>query len=124
MTVESDHVYYAGGVSALVHNVGGIPCGPLNNVNKAVNNDIVHAAEQAVARGLYQDEDEAAAAIRELSRQITRGGWPAGSIPDPAHPLDSAAVPLGSGYIIYEISPNGTAHVRTAITAAQAHGGP
>ncbi|HMP79131.1 MAG TPA: hypothetical protein PKD54_06745, partial [Pirellulaceae bacterium] len=83
-------------------------------VKKAVNSDIIHASEQAVARGVFPDTKSAAEALRALSKKFKTEGLPAGTIPDPKR-ADSVLVPFGNGWAVYEIMPNGTAILRTVL---------
>jgi len=88
--------------------------GALPKVAKAVNSDIGHAAKRAVERGVFSDLKKAADALRDLSRKITAGGWPPGTIPDPKR-ADSVLVPFGNGRAVYEVKANGTAILRTVL---------
>jgi hypothetical protein len=90
---------------------GGIP-----TINKAINSDIVHAADRAVGRAVFPDAKSAADALRDLSKRITAAGLPSGTIPDPRR-ADSVLVPIGNGWAVYEIKDNGTAILRTVLGA-------
>jgi hypothetical protein len=83
-------------------------------VTKAVNSDLPHAAQRAVERGVFANAKEAADALRQLSRQITKEGLPTGTIADPRR-ADSVLVPFGKGKAVYEIAKNGTAKLRTVL---------
>ncbi len=85
-------------------------------VIKAVNSDIVHAAERAVERGVFPDIQSAKIALRDLGKKIRTDGLPAGTIADPKR-ADSVLVPFGSGWAVYEIRKNGTAILRTVLGA-------
>ena len=76
--------------------------------------DIAHAAERAFERGVFPDKKSAADALRGLSKQITAGGLPPGTIIDPKR-ADSVLVPFGNGWAVYEIKANGTAILRTVL---------
>ena len=88
----------------------------IRTIRKAVNSDIVHAAERAMERGVFPDKKSAADALRELTRRLTSEGFPPGTIPDPRR-KDSVLVPFGSGWAVYEIQENGTAILRTVLGA-------
>ena len=83
-------------------------------VKKAVNSDIIHASEQAVARGVFPDVKSAREALRALGKKFKTEGLPPGTIPDPKR-ADSVLVPFGSGHAVYEIMPNETAVLRTVL---------
>jgi RHS repeat-associated protein len=80
-------------------------------VNKAVNSELVHAAERAVERNFYGTVKEAADALRSLSKEITKNGLPKGTIMDRAH-SDRVLVPLKEGaYAAYQVLKYGTARL-------------
>ncbi len=83
-------------------------------VNKAVNTGVVHASDQAVARGVFPDTKSASEALKNLSKSITKDGFPPGTKPDPLR-ADSVLVPIGEGFASYEVKSNGTAILRTVI---------
>jgi hypothetical protein len=115
LEVHGEHVYEVSLLGLLVHNVNNnTPGSGIPEVNKAVNSDINHAAEQAVNRGVYPDKKSAADALRELSKKITAEGLPEGTIPDPKR-ADSVLVPFKNGWAVYEIKKNGTAILRTVL---------
>jgi RHS repeat-associated protein len=92
----------------------GSSCPNLPKVNKAVNSDITHAAERAVSRLHLSDEKTAADALRNLSKNITKSGFPPGTVPDPLR-ADSVLVPFDKGKAVYEVTKKGTAILRTVI---------
>jgi hypothetical protein len=60
---------------------------------------------------------EAADALRDLSREITKSGLPEGTIRDTAH-ADRVLVPLKQGaYAVYQVAKNGTAKLTTVLVA-------
>jgi RHS repeat-associated protein len=94
------------------------PSDPLPPVNKAVNTDIAHAAEQATERGIFPDAKSAGEGLRNLTREITpKKGFPEGSILDTAR-SDRVLVPVGKGgYAVYQVLKNGTARLKTVLIA-------
>lgn len=86
-------------------------------VSKAVNSNLTHAAEQAAGRGVAPSVASAANGLRELSRQITASGFPAGTTRDTAH-ADRVLVPFGNaGYAVYQVAKNATAKLKTVLIA-------
>jgi hypothetical protein len=131
--VHGEHVYQVGELGLLVHNADGLVCrtgwgafgwgkklkapkGALPAVTKAVNSDIIHAAERAVERGVFGSLDEAKEALKALGKSFKANGLPPGTIPDPKR-ADSVLVPFGNGFAVYEIMKNGTAVLRTVLGA-------
>jgi len=109
--VADNHNYFVGQAGLLVHN----DCLPA--VSKAVNSKLQHAARRAVERGFFNSVNEAADALRALSKQITQNGFPEGAIADTAH-ADRVLVPLKNGaYAVYQVAANGTAKLKTVLTA-------
>jgi hypothetical protein len=128
--VHGEHVYQVGELGLVVHNVSRsgwgafgwgkklkAPVNALPSVTKAVNSDIVHSAEQAVARGVFGSLDKAKEALRALGKTFKANGLPPGTIPDPKR-ADSVLVPFGNGWAVYEIMKNGTAVLRTVLGAS------
>jgi hypothetical protein len=108
-----NHNYFVGYLGLLVHNEG--DCLP--QIAKAVNSNLPHAAQRAVERGFFGSLKEAGDALRNLSSQISKNGWPQGTIRDTAHP-DRVLVPLKDGaYAVYQVAANGTAKLKTVLTA-------
>jgi RHS repeat-associated protein len=89
----------------------------LPNVAKAVNSNLPHAVEQAVARGVFDSAKAAADALRALSQSITQNGFPAGTLADTAY-ADRVLVPVGNnGMAVYQVGANGTAKLKTVLIA-------
>jgi hypothetical protein len=87
----------------------------LPSVTKAVNSNLPHAVERAVERGIFKNPKEASAAIKSISEEIGRTGFPKGTIPDPAH-ADRVLVPIGNGgRVVYQIAKNETAKLKTVL---------
>ena len=131
--IHGEHVYQVGELGLVVHNADGLVCrtgwgafgwgkklkapkGALPAVTKAVNSDIIHAAERAVERGVFGSLDEAKEALKALGKSFKANGLPPGTIPDPKR-ADSVLVPFGNGFAVYEIMKNGTAVLRTVLGA-------
>jgi hypothetical protein len=98
------------------------PSNVLPAVNKAVNSDIQHAADQAVKKGVLADKAKGLEELRKLSSKITKDGFPAGTIRDPGNVLprlDSVLVPFGNGAAVYEVTKKGTAVLRTVLSEAE-----
>ena len=110
--VFGEHVYEVGELGCLVHNT----CAGLPAVTKAINSDIVHAAERAVERGVFNSLAEAKEALKALGKSFKANGLPPGTISDPKR-QDSVLVPFGNGHAVYEIMKNGTAVLRTVLGA-------
>ena len=86
-------------------------------VSKAVNTNLPHAVERAIERGIFQSAEEAADALRALSKDITKNGFPKGAILDPAN-VDRVLVPIGNaGMAVYKVAKNGTAKLKTVLNA-------
>jgi RHS repeat-associated protein len=89
----------------------------LPNVAKAVNSNLPHAVEQAVARGVFDSAQVAADALRALSQSITQNGFPTGTLADTAY-ADRVLVPVGNnGMAVYQVGANGTAKLKTILIA-------
>ncbi|GLR58825.1 hemagglutinin repeat-containing protein [Rhizobium indigoferae] len=87
----------------------------LPSVEKAVNSNIDHAANRAVERGVFESAAEARAAYKQLSADISKNGWPSGTIKDPSY-TDRYLVPIGNnGYASYQLAKNGTAKLKTTL---------
>lgn len=110
LTVADFETFFVGANAILVHN-----CNLLPAVKKAVNSNLPHAVEQGVDRKVFEDARSAADGLRDLSKGITKNGFPEGSIPDPAH-ADRVLVPVGNnGYAVYQVGENGTAKLKTVL---------
>jgi hypothetical protein len=93
----------------------------LPEVGKVVNSGIVHAIEQGIERGVFDDSSAARGAFAGLKSGITEGGaWPRGTVYDrdgsgSIRP-NSVLVPVGNGgYAVYRVRSNGTAVLRTTL---------
>ena len=128
--VEGFHTYFvhAKGTRAppiWTHNM----CAPkgLPAVKKAINSGIVHAGDQAVTKGIVDAAGRSGviAELKELSKSITRNGFPSGTLPDPGKATsaisraDSVLVPFRDGAAVFEVGKNGTARLRTLLNAAE-----
>ena len=82
---------------------------------KVVNSNMPHALEIAVERGVYPDRKTASEALKRLSKQIEKEGFPSGSVRDSAH-ADRVQVPTeNNGMAVYQISSNGTVKTKTIL---------
>jgi RHS repeat-associated protein len=109
LEVEDFHTYFIGVEGIWVHN----SCLP--SVKKAVNSNLGHATERAVERGIYPDAKSAAEGLKNLTNDISKNGFPRGTIPDTAH-ADRVLVPVGSnGLAVYQVGKNGTAKLKTTL---------
>jgi RHS repeat-associated protein len=110
--VADNHNYFVGGTHLLTHNNNCLPA-----VQKAVNSNLPHAAQRAIERGFSGGADEAANALRQLSREITENGFPSGTISDTAK-ANRVLVPFKDGlYAVYQVGANGTAKLKTVLIA-------
>ena len=87
-------------------------------LKKAVNSNIPHAIERGVERGVFAGADEAGAALRGLTQEITTTGtFPAGTLVDTAR-TGRFLVPVGeNGMAVYQLGRNGTAKLKTVLIA-------
>jgi hypothetical protein len=86
-------------------------------VNKAINSNLPHAVERAVERRIFDNSEQAAEALRNLSEKITKEGFPSNAILDTAH-SDRVLVPIGNnGMAVYQVAKNGTAKLKTILIA-------
>jgi len=86
----------------------------LPNVKKAVNTKLPHASSRAVERGVFLNKKMASEALRELSNNITKNGFPKGTILD-TNP-GGVLVPIGkNGYAVYKVNNNSTAKLQTVL---------
>jgi hypothetical protein len=86
-------------------------------VSKAVNSNLIHAADRAVERGVFQSADEAADAMRALSKDITKNGFPEDAVLDTAN-ADRVLVPIGkAGVAVYLVAKNGTGKLKNVLNA-------
>jgi hypothetical protein len=113
LTVEGFHTYFVAAnknaAPVWVHN----DCLP--QINKAVNSNMGHAADRAVERGVFGSVSEARIAYQNLSKNISKNGWPEGTIKDPSY-SDRYLVPVGNnGYASYQLGSNGTARLKTTL---------
>lgn len=93
--VADYHTYFVGKQGAWVHN----QCLP--EIKKVVNTNLPHAIKRAVERAVFTDVEVASRELKNLSSQISKNGFPKGSIIDPAH-ADRVLVPVGNkGMISY-----------------------
>lgn len=78
-----------------------------------MNSNLPHAIERGVERGVFASADEAGAALRGLSTQITQTGrFPAGTLLDSAN-AGRYLVPVGNnGMAVYQLAANGTAKLK------------
>ena len=89
----------------------------VTTVKKAVNSKMKHAIAQAVERKIFPDAVSARRALEELSKKITKEGFPANAIADTARP-DRVLVPVGEGGMaVYQVAKNGTAKLQTVLIA-------
>ncbi len=87
----------------------------INKVIKAVNSNLPHAIERAVERSIFPNKDAAAEALRNLTKQIDKNGFPADAIRDTAY-VDRVLVPVGNeGLAVYQVGENGTAKLKTVL---------
>ena len=90
----------------------------LPEVKKAVNTNnerFRHAVDQAVEREVFPNKEAATQGLKNLSKDITRSGWPRGTIPD-TRSADRVLVPVGNrGLAVYRVGKNGTARIRTVL---------
>lgn len=87
----------------------------LPDVNKAVNTNMPHAVERGVERGVFNDKKEASEILKSLSDDISKNGWPKGSIKDPSY-SDRVLVPIGKGGLAaYKIDKKGKAVLKTIL---------
>jgi hypothetical protein len=91
------------------------------NVIKALNTGNGHACGQAVKKGLVTEGGEKVAReeISSITKSIEKSGFPKGTIPDPGKNIDrsdSVLVPYRGGAIVYEITKDGIAKVRTVLS--------
>ena len=95
--------------------IGAIGKNIISSVIKAVNSKLPHAIERAVERNIFPNNDAAAEALRNLTKQIDQNGFPADAIQDTAH-LDRVLVPIGNeGLAVYQVGKNGTAKLQTVL---------
>ncbi|SAK53198.1 RHS protein [Caballeronia temeraria] len=93
----------------------GLSCDLLSKPKKVVNSNMPHAVERAVERGVYPDKNTASDALKALSKQIEKDGYPVGTIADTAH-ADRVLVPTGNnGMAVYQVAKNGTAKIKTVL---------
>jgi len=87
-------------------------------LKKAVNSNLPHAIERGVERAVFNSADEAGAALRGLTKQITKTGtFPTGTLVDSAQ-AGRFLVPIGkNGMAVYQLSKNGTAKLKTVLIA-------
>jgi hypothetical protein len=123
LTVEGYHTYFVTGDKdaspVWVHNTCRIDANGLPVPGRVVNSNLPHAAAQSILpeRGVFSTVAEASTALRNLSSQIERSGFPSGTIRDTTR-SDSFLVPVGrGGYAVYRLQPNGTAVLRTVLKA-------
>jgi hypothetical protein len=89
----------------------------LPSVSKTVISNLPHATSRAVEREIFPDATTASTALKDLSQQISKKGFPEGSIIDPSH-ADRVLVPIGNnGMAVYQIGKNGTAKLKTTLIA-------
>lgn len=131
LQTEDYHTYYAAqnpyAPAVLVHNACEGKANADNrlpNVNKAVNSGIQHAGDQAVAKEIVARSERTVVIneLKELSKTITKDGFPAGTVPDPGNVIarnDSVLVPYRGGAAVYEVGKNGTARLMTLLNAEE-----
>ena len=86
-------------------------------VSKAVNSNLPHAIEQSVVRGIFSDAKTASTSLKNLTKSISKGGFPTGSFNDPCK-LDRVLVPIGEGGLAaYQVSKNGTTALKKVLIA-------
>lgn len=91
---------------------GGLPA-----VKKAVNSNLPHAVDRAVERGVFNNSTQATNALKKLSENITRSGFPSYAILDTAY-ADRVLVPVGNnGMAVYQVAKNGSAKLKTILIA-------
>jgi hypothetical protein len=85
-------------------------------LKKAVNSNLPHAIGRGVERGVFSSADEAGAALRGLTEQITQSGtFPVGTLVDTAR-TGRFLVPVGNnGMAVYQLAKNGTAKLKTVL---------
>lgn len=85
-------------------------------LKKAVNSNLPHAVSRGVERGIFSSADEATAALRGLTEEITKSGtFPAGTLVDTAR-VGRFLVPIGNGgRAVYQLAKNGTAKLKTVL---------
>lgn len=118
-TVNSTHNYFAGSMGAWVHNavVCAVTGADLPEVKKAVNSNLPHASARSVERGVFPDAKSANAALKDLTKKISKDGFPEGSILDTAN-ANRVLVPVGNnGLAVYQVGKNGTAKLNTILIA-------
>ncbi|WP_447767547.1 hypothetical protein [Sphingobacterium faecium] len=87
--------------------------GVIPAVKKAVNSNLPHAVE----RGVFATKTEASAVLKNLTSNISKNGFPSGSILDPSY-VDRVLVPIGNGGVAsYQVAKNGTASLKTVLIA-------
>jgi hypothetical protein len=76
-----------------------------------------HAIDRAVERGIFPNAKTAFQSLKDLSSQISKKGFPKGTVIDSAH-TDRVLVPIGNaGMAVYQIGKNGTAKLKTTLIA-------
>lgn len=81
--------------------------------SKAVNSNLPHAVE----RGVFATKTEASAVLKNLTSNISKNGFPSGSILDPSY-VDRVLVSIGNGGVAsYQVAKNGTASLKTVLIA-------
>jgi len=117
--VEDWHTYFVTGYNVFVHNAGcgGSEVGGIPNIKKANNSNLPHAIERAVERNVFDNAKHASDALKGLSKNISKDGFPSNAILDTAHP-DRVLVPAGNnGMVVYQVAKNGTAKLKTVLIA-------
>lgn len=76
---------------------------------------MAHAERQGVDRGVFNSAKEARQALRSMKKEITKNGFPEGTINDPSN-ANRVLVPIGNnGRAVYHVQSNGTARLKTVL---------
>jgi len=86
-------------------------------VKKAVNSNLPHARDQSVVREVFPNAKAATSGLKALTKDISKNGFPKGSILDGAR-ADRVLVPVGNnGLAAFQVGKNGTAKLKTVLIA-------
>jgi hypothetical protein len=89
--------------------------GKATEILKGVNSNLPHAVERAVERGIFDNADEATAALKSLTGEVGSNNLPSGTIVDPSK-TDRILVPVGNeGMAVYQVGSNGTSKLKTVL---------
>ena len=90
-------------------------CNRKGGRKKVVNSNLPHASQRAVERAGFVNVKQASAALRALSKNILKKGFPKGSFIDPTR-SDRVRVPFGKGATdVFQVGKNGTAKLKTVL---------